>query len=69
MSGSTVSAAAVPTAIIHGWGDELIPAADVVAWAAPRADRLLLVDDGHRLSGHVEASAALFAELLASLAP
>ena len=64
-----LEAAAVPTAIIHGWGDELIPAADVVAWAAPRRDRVLLVDDGHRLSGHVEASAALFAELLASLAP
>ena len=64
-----LEAAAVPTAIIHGWGDELIPAADVVAWAAPRRDRVLLVDDGHRLSDHVEASAALFADLLASLAP
>lgn len=64
-----LEAAAVPTAIIHGWDDELIPAADVVAWAAPRRDRLLLVDDGHRLSGHVDASAALFADLLGSLAP
>jgi predicted alpha/beta-hydrolase family hydrolase len=64
-----LEAAAVPTAIIHGWGDELIPAADVVAWAAPRRDRLLLVDDGHRLSDHVDASAALFADLLAALAP
>ena len=62
-------AAGVPTAIIHGWDDELIPATDVVSWAAPRGDRLLLVDDGHRLAGHVEASAALFADLLASLAP
>ena len=64
-----LQAAPVPTAIIHGWRDELIPATDVVAWAAPRGDRLLLVDDGHRLSGHVEASAALFADLLGSLAP
>lgn len=64
-----LQAAAVPTAIIHGWNDELIPAADVVGWAAPRRDRLLLVDDSHRLSGHVDASAALFAELLGSLAP
>lgn len=64
-----LEAAAVPTAIIHGWDDELIPADDVVAWAAPRRDRLLLVDDGHRLSAHVEASAALFGELLAALAP
>ncbi|MEN1956415.1 hypothetical protein [Luteimonas changyuni] len=64
-----LQAAAVPTAIIHGWHDELIPAADVVAWAMPRRDRLLLVDDSHRLSAHVEASAALFADLLGALSP
>ena len=28
-----LDAAQVPTSIIHGWHDELIPAADVVAWA------------------------------------
>lgn len=62
-----LDAAAVPISILHGWGDELIPAADVVAWAQPRRARLLLVDDGHRLSSHVDASAALFADLLAGL--
>jgi len=67
VAGHPLQAAAVPTAIIHGWGDTLIPAADVVAWAAPRRDRLLLVDDDHRLGGHVDASAALFAALLGSL--
>ena len=60
-------AAAVPTGIIHGWHDELIPAAHVVEWAAPRAARLLLVDDGHRLSEHVDASADEFAALLVRL--
>jgi len=59
-----LTAAAVPTSIIHGWDDELIPARDVIDWAAPRRDRLLLVNDGHRLSGHVEASAEAFAALL-----
>jgi len=53
--------------IVHGWDDELIPARDVVAWAQPRRARLLLVDDGHRLSDHVEASVAAFAELLECL--
>ena len=62
-----LDAARVPTSILHGWDDELIPAADVVAWAQPRRARLLLVDDGHRLSSHVDASAALFADLLAGL--
>lgn len=62
-----IDAARVPTSIIHGWDDELIPAADVVAWAQARRARLLLVDDSHRLSAHVDASAETFAALLASL--
>ena len=60
-------AAAVPTSILHGWHDELIPAQQVVSWAAARNARLLLVDDGHRLSEHVQASAEAFAQLLSSL--
>lgn len=62
-----LDAADVPLSILHGWDDELIPAADVVQWAQPRRARLLLVDDSHRLSGHVEASAEAFAQLLQSL--
>jgi predicted alpha/beta-hydrolase family hydrolase len=62
-----LDAARVPVSIVHGWDDELIPARDVVAWAQPRRARLLLVDDGHRLSDHVEASVAAFAALLESL--
>ena len=62
-----LDAAPVPTSIVHGWDDELIPAADVVAWARSRRARLLLVDDTHRLSAHVDASADAFAALLGSL--
>jgi predicted alpha/beta-hydrolase family hydrolase len=61
-------AASVPTAIVHGWHDELIPAAQVVDWARARGDCLLLVDDSHRLSDHVQASADAFAALLARCA-
>ena len=57
-------AAAAPTVIVHGWDDELIPAAQVVEWAAARRDRLLLVDDTHRLSANVGTSAAAFESLL-----
>ncbi|MBN8715703.1 MAG: hypothetical protein J0H95_01800 [Xanthomonadales bacterium] len=60
-------AAAVPTSVLHGWHDELIPAAQVVDWARARDARLLLVNDSHRLSDHVQASADAFAALLASL--
>ena len=59
-----LEAAGVPISIVHGWDDELIPAADVVAWAQARRARLLLVDDSHRLAGHVQASADAFAQLL-----
>lgn len=59
-----LDAAHVPTSIIHGWDDELIPAAHVVEWAQSRRARLLMVDDSHRLSAHVTASADAFGTLL-----
>lgn len=62
-----LDAAPVPLSVLHGWDDELIPAADVAAWAQRRKARLLMVDDGHRLAGNVGTSAAAFAELLQSL--
>ena len=57
----------VPISIIHGWDDELIPAMAVVDWAQSRRARLLMVDDSHRLSAHVQTSADAFAALLSSL--
>lgn len=60
-------AADVPTTIIHAWGDELIPAQDVVRWAQRRRDRLLMVDDGHRLERHVAFCAEEFGRFLQGL--
>lgn len=57
----------VPIAIVHAWDDELIPAHAVIDWAQARRAQLLLVDDGHRLSSHVAASADTFARLLGAL--
>lgn len=62
-----LEAAQVPVSIVHGWDDELIDAAAVIDWAHPRRARVLLVDDGHRLERHVQASANAFAELLSLL--
>lgn len=62
-----LDAAKAPTSILHGWDDELIPAQAVVDWAHVRRARLLLVEDSHRLSDHVQASADAFAQLLGSL--
>ncbi len=62
-----LAAARVPTTIVHGWDDELIPAASVIHWAASRRDLLLLVDDSHRLAAHVDFCAHQFGEFLRSL--
>jgi alpha/beta superfamily hydrolase len=59
--------ARVPTRIIHGWHDELIPASAVVQWAQARSDHLVLVDDSHRLAAHVDLCAAEFASFLQGL--
>lgn len=63
-----LEAADVPVSIVHGWDDALIPARQVLDWAASRKARLLMVDDGHRLAANVDASAQAFAALLQSLA-
>lgn len=54
----------LPTMVVHGWDDELIPAQVVVDWCAARKAELRLVDDSHRLAAHVEYSARAFADLL-----
>lgn len=63
-----LDAARVPTSIVHGWNDELIPASQVVDWAQERRAQLLLVDDDHRLSDHVASTANAFAALLEAIA-
>lgn len=65
---TTLAARDLPTTVIHGWHDELIPAADVVLWAKQRSDHLILVDDEHRLTAHVDFVAQEFGRFLARLA-
>ncbi|MFH1599488.1 MAG: hypothetical protein ABIH12_04360 [Pseudomonadota bacterium] len=62
-----LKAAMVPTRIIHGWQDELIPAMDVARWAQRRLDPLVLVPDSHRLAAHVEFCAEEFGRFLQML--
>lgn len=65
--GIALEAAAVPTCIVHGWHDELIPASEVVKWAQRRRDQLVLVNDSHRLADHVDFCAEVFARFVRSL--
>lgn len=59
--------APVPTMIVHGWRDELIPAAAVITFARDRRAGLALLDDDHRLHHQVPVIAALFREFLRAL--
>lgn len=61
---TTLAARNLPTTVIHGWHDELIPAADVVLWSKMRSDHLILVDDEHRLTAHVDFVAQEFGRFL-----
>jgi alpha/beta superfamily hydrolase len=63
-----LEAASVPTRIVHGWDDELIPVAEVFSWAQARKAQLLIVDDSHRLAAHVEFCAQEFGRFLQALA-
>ncbi|MGV8959445.1 MAG: hypothetical protein ACOH1V_03560 [Stenotrophomonas sp.] len=62
-----LDAAKVPISVVHAWHDELIPPAQVIAWAQARSARLLMLDDSHRLGAHVETCAQAFEALLRTL--
>jgi alpha/beta superfamily hydrolase len=61
-------AAPVPTALVHGWDDELCPVDDAIAFARARGDAITLVRDDHRLSAHVDFVAAQFLLFLGQFA-
>lgn len=56
-----------PTVVLHGWSDELIPAGDVMRWCQQRRDRLIMVNDNHRLEAHVQYAADEFGRFLEAL--
>ena len=60
-------AADVPTALVHGWHDELCPVDAAVGFARSRSASLHLVRDDHRLSTHADWCARVFQRFLADL--
>lgn len=62
-----LEAARVPTTIVHGWHDELIPLGPVLEFARARDARLHVVNDSHRLSAHVGQCAEWFGQFLREL--
>ena len=60
-------AADVPTALVHGWNDEICPVGAVIDFARARSATLHLVRDDHRLGAHVDWCAAVFRDFLVGL--
>ena len=61
------AAADVPTALVHGWKDELCPVDAAIDFSRAHGAVLHLVDDDHRLSAHVEFCAGMFQRFLVEL--
>jgi len=49
----TPTPAARRIAIVHGWGDEVVPAANSIRWAQPHAAELHLLDGDHPLTDRI----------------
>jgi len=54
----------VPTALVHGWEDELCPVDAAIDFARLRGDSITLVRDDHRLGAHVDFIAEQFRTFL-----
>lgn len=67
--GSDVAPHAGRVCAVHGWGDSVVPAENVVAWARRYRVELLLVDDEHPLHESLPQLEVRFAGLLGQLAP
>ena len=60
-------AAPVPTALVHGWDDELCPVDAAIEFARGRGNAISIVRDDHRLSAHVDFVAEQFRQFLLGL--
>jgi alpha/beta superfamily hydrolase len=56
-----------PTAIVHGWRDEIVPVENSIRWAREHQAALHLLNSDHRLEDQIEAIGALLQAFLESL--
>lgn len=56
-----------PTAIVHGWHDDIVPVENSIRWAREHRAVLHVLDSDHRLEDRIEAICALLRDFLASL--
>lgn len=58
---------AVPTVIVHGWHDDIVPVENSVRWAREHRSTLHVLDSNHRLEDQIEAICTLLREFLLRL--
>jgi pimeloyl-ACP methyl ester carboxylesterase len=58
---------AVPTAIVHGWRDDVVPVDNSVRWAREHRATLHLLDSDHRLEDQIGAICVLLRNFLTAL--
>jgi pimeloyl-ACP methyl ester carboxylesterase len=55
---------AVPTAIVHGWHDEVVPVENSIRWAREHRASLHLLDSDHRLEDQIDSICALLRDFI-----
>jgi len=63
----TPQAVACPTAIVHGWHDDVVPVDNSIRWAREHAAALHLLDSGHRLEDQIPSICVLLRAFLEQL--
>ena len=58
---------AVPTAIVHGWHDDIVPVDNSIRWAREHRAMLHLLDSNHRLEDQIGAICILLRNFLTAL--
>jgi alpha/beta superfamily hydrolase len=56
-----------PTAIVHGWHDDIVPVQNSIRWAREHRAALHVLDSDHRLEDQIEAVCSLLRAFLAEL--
>ena len=56
-----------PTAIVHGWRDDIVPVDNSIRWARERRAALHLLDSDHRLEDRIGDVCRLFRDFLTEL--
>jgi predicted alpha/beta-hydrolase family hydrolase len=58
---------AVPTAIVHGWRDEIVPVESSIRWSREHRAALHVLDSDHRLEDQIRPICALLRDFLEAL--